>query len=325
VGKLTVTYRLPSIIVLQLAPLPDLTCVIEGRTVTVHEPSLDSQLSVPSLWSAYSASPRYRYGDILNVDVEVAVPTDEQERLSVSRPILLSLEPVLQRLLLLIQVVGKQYWLGYQALPLFWLRHPARYTLADDEGQRSGFGSGGLGEPTIDEAFWLTENKWSAIGQFLAQGQDPPLPRILYQEAWGFWSVGNLRSAILSGAVACEAAIKTYIREVHGAREPIYSYIVDRDRELSIFDYLDDVLEMATGHSTKDALKHEVGGGLSAYTLLRQMFEVRNKIAHEGRAYRRVNRQEIMVDEQMVNWFLTSASGLLSWLENLRGPAGDDP
>lgn len=188
-----------------------------------------------------------------------------------------------------------------------------------DDGAATYLGSETV-EPTVDKRWWLTTQAWARIGEQLRTQTEPPLPRVRLHEALGFQFSGNLRLSVLSCAMACEIALKTYIREVHGAREPLYAYIVDRDRDLSVLDYLNDVLKLATGKEAKVLLDQDVNGQKIGYVQLRHLFEARNRVVHRGRAsYPSDSRRtEMPVTEEPMSRFITSARLLLDWLDNLR-------
>src|SRR5262249_26962736 len=132
--------------------------------------------------------------------------------------------------------------------------------------------------------YWLTADKWTGIGSALGRDEEAPISRVLLTEGSGFQFSGNTRMCILCLAMACEVAMKNFIREAGGAKDPVYRFLVDKDRELSVFDFLDSVLTSLTGQEAKSVLTEEISGH-TAYFWVRRLFEVRNKVAHEGRAY----------------------------------------
>jgi hypothetical protein len=103
----------------------------------------------------------------------------------------------------------------------------------------------------------------------------------------------------------------------------LYAYVVDRDRELSIFDYLDHVLALATGKQAKEVLQGESAGEKIGYAQLRRLFEARNRVVHQGRAYypSASGKTEQPVTDEVLDSFIASARLLLGWLDALRGEA----
>lgn len=228
----------------------------------------------------------------------------------------------MRRLLALVQVVTNQYWIGYSPAPIVWFRRPLRSEVYDPESDEGSLHTSRVAEPLIDRKFLLTADRWAEVGRALNAGEEAELTRQLWLEAHAFKANGNLRAALLSCTIACEVAIKTYLYQVHGATEPLYRYVVERDRELSIFDYLDDVLALATGQEPKQVLNPRLGSAAhkTAHHFLKKLFEARNKVAHEGRAYVKSQSGSTITDvnEAMVDKFLEAASGLMSWLANER-------
>ena len=315
------TYRLPSMVVVQRDPIPPLDLEVDGWQVVVHEPGHEPGLSHPGEWNVSFENPRRRYGDMLRIDLLLPPSLDQYPRRTSA--MLPQLDAVAQtcakQLATLLPVEAGQFWIGHQPSPLPWFRMAVRMSMVRDDGLATYLGSETV-EPTVDKRWWLTTEAWTRIGEQLRTQTEPPLPRVLLYEALAFQFGGNMRLSVLSCAMACEIALKTYIREVHGAREPLNAYIVDRDRDLSILDYLNDVLKLATGKEAKVLLEQDVGGQKMGYLQLRRLFEARNRVVHRGRAYyvSDSGKTEVALTDEVMGVFITSARLLLDWLDNLR-------
>jgi hypothetical protein len=126
----------------------------------------------------------------------------------------------------------------------------------------------------------------------------------------------QMRQAILGLAMACEVALKSFVHEYGGSKDKLYTYVVEKDRELSIFDYLNDVMRCLTGRPIKDVLAAK--GKIDAYRKLENLFKARNKVAHEGRGYLAESNGKNRL-ERDINWILvrkieTAARELIEYL-----------
>jgi hypothetical protein len=326
---LRITYRLPSLIVLQRDPLPDLEFAVEDQHFRVKEPLWDDALSGALPWRRTQQLRRYRLADLLVIDalvpeaavvrpysVEGATVTEDGPAFDAVEPIVRN---TVQRFLLLPQVETGQAWVGFLHKFSAWHSSPMQYELLDAPG--GPMMPTTISEPDIEERWWLTAEKWQRIGEQLATGEDPPLPRILLAEEFAFQIAGRPRSAVLSLAMACEVALKRFLIEVPGAREPLYRYVVEKDRHLSIFDYLDEVLEQATGKRARDHVRATIKRRRVDHRDLRRLFLARNKVAHEGRAYV-PSKTNSAVDEDTLDSFRAVTEALITWLDELRFSEG---
>src|SRR5690242_3153711 len=75
---LLVRYRLPSMVLLQREPLPELELTVEGHQVTIAEPAQIEAWSVsdPRLDNRPGRSDRY--GDVLRIALETATPLSDE-------------------------------------------------------------------------------------------------------------------------------------------------------------------------------------------------------------------------------------------------------
>jgi hypothetical protein len=128
--------------------------------------------------------------------------------------------------------------------------------------------------------------------------------------------------------MACEVAVKMFVREVGGAKDQLYVYVVDNDRERSIFEYLNDILLLLTGKRTREVIGGTMQGRQITYRHLERLFQARNKVAHEGHAYfPDDNGRGVTVDENILLDFQLAAALFLDHVERERerlatGPIG---
>jgi hypothetical protein len=319
VPRVEATYRLPSMILVQQEPLPPLTAQIGHLTFTVFGPLAEPQSGLRGPWSGEWDRDR-RYCDTLRVAVAVPEPK-AADRTAVSQEVWPQLRDplrqLLRRLLEAIAFVTRQEWIGIMPSPMTWYELPVRWEYFEDGGEAPAT-SGMTTEPVIDLRRRLTAEKWLEVGRWLLSEDELPLPRLLLLESVGLRRAGNVRSAVLTCAMACEVAAKSFARDIGSRRDPLYTYVVDKDRELSIFDYLNDVLEILTGKKTKDVIRAPFMGREVNFSHLEQLFQARNKVAHEGRAYFRRGRSSVVVDDSRLTEFQFAASGFLSYLEGER-------
>ncbi|HLG71547.1 MAG TPA: hypothetical protein VK009_14070 [Chloroflexota bacterium] len=304
--RLEATYRLPWRVLLPQGALTPIQLKERPWVITLEEPHWEGE--------PVGGSSPPRHANTIKVTADGGAPAGAaNEAFPVVEPVLRS---VLTRLLALLRAERVMPWPQGQSNPFAWTRYPLQYTYFDDFGNVVPEGSGGTGLAAIDPFFWLTDDKWKRIGKALQSHEEPSLPTLLLGEADEFHVNGEIRSTVLACAMACEIAMKTFVRKAGGARDPVFEYIVDKDRELSVFDYLDDLLNLILGVKPKEILKIDMGSLKADYTDLRRLFEARNKVAHEGRAYyRNSGGNAVDVDDAILGRFVVIARALVSWLE----------
>jgi hypothetical protein len=278
-----INYRLPSLAVLQVAPIEPISFQEAGVAFTIWPPDWDERFSARGGWIGRE-NPLFRLGDVLRVNVSVPVPTDAAQ-LDFYADIHPIAERVAAKLITWLIVETNQYWLGISPVPFAWAGHPIGWDLYDDGG--AVISNERTEHLHIGEEFWLTDERWRRIGERMAGGQVLPLPRVLLLESHGHRAAGNYRSAVLNCAMACEIGVKSFVTECGALKDPLYPYVVEKDREVSMLEYLGEVMKLLTGDDLKGVLDSSLNGEKIGFTQLRRLFEARNKVAHEGVAYYR--------------------------------------
>jgi hypothetical protein len=149
----------------------------------------------------------------------------------------------------------------------------------------------------------LNETTMSAIRDNMAEGRALPTPESFLADALYLRRSqhrSDLQRAVILSAIACELKVQqVLLQKVPEDRRALVSIILDNRREIEIAKVLlfHKVMKAAIGYSLRDSHKW-------LYDSLVKLFEMRNKIVHEGRRY----------PEQDMKTAAGSAESVFDWL-----------
>lgn len=144
------------------------------------------------------------------------------------------------------------------------------------------------------------------IAAFMAGSGDVVVEYELLHDAYEAYDAGNVRRAVLDAAIAAEVLVKSYIYAKGGR---IYEIIADKHvLSYSTADFFDVILDSLDQRS----LKTERPG---TFSLIKHLFETRNKIAHAGRCGYNNNRGWQQVGLPEAKRFLDAVREVFKWLK----------
>lgn len=152
---------------------------------------------------------------------------------------------------------------------------------------------------------------WQQITNDMKTDFNPDVAKTFLLDAQDEAFSMNLNSAIISTAVACEVLTKRYIsEESKRVGNEFYDFVIDKAREVSVVELLDIALKSLVGHSIRQE-------NSSLWNDLRKLFQVRNKIVHEGKRYymSRTGKRKYSVDARKTIHFIDRIYELIEILD----------
>jgi hypothetical protein len=213
---------------------------------------------------------------------------------------------VLGAFLTWVRTTRRQFWLGLsgEPSPLVW-----RTELRDGDGNRLPVGYPGIVTKGMAGAkeVSLSSEETSEIIDHIERGDAPALHKVFLSDAQYIakespWR--NLRQAVLMAAIACEVAVKQFLR---AAASPEQQELVElvlsnpRDVSLAAATLFDKGCKAVVSRSLKEE-------NASLYKRVDKLFQDRNKIAHRG--------GEGLADDVLAEHVAT-AREVLEWLSTV--------
>jgi len=212
---------------------------------------------------------------------------------------------VLGKFLTWARAANGQWWTGLNGDPcqLVW-----RSQLLDEAGNVLPIGYPGPHASLIRDAAKIAlsgETASRIIGEIM-KGADPPLERIFLSDAQFLafrseWR--NLRHALLMAAIACEIAVKRYMRNVASPdQQPLVELALANPRDVSMAaaSLFDKGCKAVSGKSLREENK-------DLYKRLERLFRDRNQVAHSGGAE--------LADDALIAHVRTAREAI-EWLAN---------
>jgi hypothetical protein len=166
--------------------------------------------------------------------------------------------------------------------------------------------------PQLSNPDWtLSAEREADLMAFLAAPVEPTLPEQLLADARTALHEGNLRRAVIDGAVAVEVAIRAvYFRDEISAAA--FEFLEEQQAvRVRRLDYLSRLPQRMWGRSFKDEHAPE-------YIEIDHLGRARNKAAHRGRCFFRDDTATLVeVTRPMLARWLDAVELLLGWLSGL--------
>ncbi|MBI3323553.1 MAG: hypothetical protein HYZ95_03710 [Candidatus Omnitrophica bacterium] len=203
-----------------------------------------------------------------------------------------------------------QFWIGR---PPYIIGLDLEAAWYDSKGTRCGRCSGSSG--------WLPnwgdkENvkplgveEWRQVEADLQTDEEPALYQTFLWDARYSMEGDDVLRGVLYAAVGVEIFTREFYAR-HGATiDPLYKWVVGRRDEAQppFHEYYDSLALCLCGRSLKDDQP-------KIFQLIQNLFQTRNKIMHEGRAYRRSGKTELEAHQASLAEMLLAAESAITWL-----------
>ena len=219
-------------------------------------------------------------------------------------------EMIMGKLLTLIRWHTRQWWVTHSMDALLGYQR-AKFPISMNGmpvGKPLGLGRVGtvLGnERGLDTALWAL-----AINH-LRDGVEPPAYDLLLLDAQYFSFVGNIKRSVLDLSMACEQAIETVAQRIWKLKSPNEKFKLKR--LLPGDDLIENLgrnLKRFTGHSYEEENPRK-------YSVIKDVWMVRNSVAHGGFAQYVCNGKTVKVDDGKTREFCQAAYHCIRWIQSL--------
>lgn len=203
-----------------------------------------------------------------------------------------------------------QFWVGRQQYVIGLDLDASWY---NDQGTRCGTCSGSSG--------WLPHwgdkerikplglDEWKQARADLQTDEEPPLYQTFLWDARLSMEGNDVLRGVLYAAVGVELYTKGFYEKHGGMKDALYKWMVERrdDSQPPMHEYYDSIAKCLCGRSLREDQPE-------TFRWIRHLFETRNKIMHEGRAYRRSGKTELEAHQGSLSEMLLAAEAAIDWL-----------
>jgi hypothetical protein len=134
----------------------------------------------------------------------------------------------------------------------------------------------------------------------------------IYADSREAYIEGHFHRSVMSLAVACEVAIKTFYFSQTTPAGMAFKYLQEKRKvEVSPVELIHKVAELALGQSFRDYNK-------KSYDCIEHLFQCRNKVVHQAALSYSLNGKEVTPSKEEINEWLDSANRLFEWLNSKR-------
>ena len=134
----------------------------------------------------------------------------------------------------------------------------------------------------------------------------------IYADAREAYIEGHFHRSVMSLAVACEVAIKTFYFSKSTPAGMAFKYLQEKQKvDVSPVELIHKVAELALKQSFRDYNK-------KSYECIVHIFQCRNKVVHQGDLSYTLNGKEVTPAREEIGEWLDSANKLFEWLNSKR-------